>query len=73
MQAGLDRDARPTPGARSSTSWEAPYALTSVQAGEVEAVHELTTENVYDQQLVPVEGQTDIADAWACPTSARTT
>jgi hypothetical protein len=38
----------------------APYELTSVQAGEVEAVHELTTANVYRQQLVQVEGQTDI-------------
>jgi hypothetical protein len=38
----------------------APYALTSVQAGEVEAVHKVTTQNVYRQQLVPVEGQTDI-------------
>ena len=34
--------------------------MTSVQAGEVEAVHEVTTENVYKQHLVPVEGQTDI-------------
>ncbi len=40
--------------------WLAPYDLTSVQAGEVEAVHEVTTDNVYRQQLVPVEGQTDI-------------
>ena len=48
------------PAARSSTSWQAPYGLTSVQAGEVEAVHEVTTENVFRQQLVPVEGQTDI-------------
>jgi hypothetical protein len=31
-----------------------------VQAGEVEAVHEVTTANVYKQQLVSVEGQTDI-------------
>ena len=38
----------------------APYELTSVQAGEVEAVHKLTTANVYRQQLVQVEGQTDI-------------
>ncbi len=38
----------------------APYELTSVQAGEVEAVHKITTQNVYEQQLVPVEGQTDI-------------
>ncbi|HEX7096450.1 MAG TPA: lactate racemase domain-containing protein [Acidimicrobiales bacterium] len=40
--------------------WLAPYELTSVQAGEVEAVHKVTTEHVYRQQLVPVEGQTDI-------------
>ncbi|MBK5222655.1 MAG: DUF2088 domain-containing protein [Acidimicrobiia bacterium] len=41
-------------------SWEAPYELTSVQAGEIEAVHEVTTANVYRQHLVAVEGQTDI-------------
>jgi hypothetical protein len=39
---------------------KAPYELTSVQAGEVEAVHALTTENVYRQQSVVVDGQTDI-------------
>lgn len=38
----------------------APHAMTSVHAGEVEAVHRLTTEVVYEQQLVSVEGQTDI-------------
>jgi lactate racemase len=41
-------------------SIEAPHQMTSVQAGEVEAVHRLTTENVFRQQLVEVEGQTDI-------------
>ncbi|MFA5564334.1 MAG: lactate racemase domain-containing protein [Acidimicrobiia bacterium] len=41
-------------------SWEAPYELTSVQAGEIEAVHAKTIENVYAQHLVPVNGQTDI-------------
>ncbi|MGY6500534.1 MAG: lactate racemase domain-containing protein [Acidimicrobiales bacterium] len=41
-------------------SWEAPYELTSVQAGEIEAVHKVTTDNVYKQHLVPVQGQTDI-------------
>lgn len=41
-------------------AWKAPHAMTSVQAGEVEAVHEVTTSNVYEQHLVPVEGQTDI-------------
>ena len=41
-------------------SMRAPHQMSSVQAGEVEAVHALTTENVYRQQLVPVDGQTDI-------------
>jgi hypothetical protein len=41
-------------------AWRAPYAVTSVQAGEVEAVHESTTANVFRQQLVAVEGQTDV-------------
>lgn len=59
MQAGL----KGLPAARRRQifhSWEAPYELTSVQAGEVEAVHRVTTENVYRQHLVPVEGQTDV-------------
>ena len=34
--------------------------MTSIQAGEVEAVHRRTTEQVYAQHLVEVEGQTDI-------------
>jgi hypothetical protein len=38
----------------------APYGITGVHAGEVEAVHAATTANVYRQQLVPVEGQADI-------------
>jgi lactate racemase len=37
-----------------------PHAMTSVHAGEVDAVHELITAEVHRQQLVPVEGQTDI-------------
>ncbi|HZU74843.1 MAG TPA: lactate racemase domain-containing protein [Acidimicrobiales bacterium] len=41
-------------------SMRAPVGLTSVQAGEVEAVHRLTTANVYRQQLVEVEGQSDV-------------
>ncbi|HEC09801.1 MAG TPA: DUF2088 domain-containing protein [Acidimicrobiales bacterium] len=41
-------------------SMRAPYGLTSIQAGEVEAVHEVTTANVMAQQAVRVEGQTDI-------------
>jgi len=41
-------------------SIRAPHALTSVQAGEVEAVHELALESIWRQQGVPVEGQADI-------------
>jgi hypothetical protein len=41
-------------------SMRAPYGLTSVQAGEVGPVHERTIENILRQQLVHVEGQTDI-------------
>jgi hypothetical protein len=59
MRAGLDR-MRPAMRRKVMHSWRAPYGLTSVQAGEVEAVHEVTTANVYRQQLVPVEGQTDV-------------
>ncbi|HLF41682.1 MAG TPA: lactate racemase domain-containing protein [Acidimicrobiia bacterium] len=39
---------------------QAPHAMSGVFAGEVEAVHALTTEKVLSQQLVHVEGQTDI-------------
>ena len=35
-------------------SIEAPHQMTSVQAGDVEAVHRITTEHVYKQQLVEV-------------------
>jgi lactate racemase len=59
MKAGLDR--LPAKARRRIFhAWQAPYGLTSVQAGEVEAVHEVTTDNVFRQQLVEVEGQTDI-------------
>ncbi|MGH9102666.1 MAG: lactate racemase domain-containing protein, partial [Acidimicrobiales bacterium] len=37
-----------------------PYGLTSVQAGEVEAVHAATTEAVLAQQRVEVSGQSDV-------------
>ncbi|MCP3855162.1 MAG: DUF2088 domain-containing protein [Actinomycetia bacterium] len=59
MQAGL----KPMPQKvrrKVFSSWQAPYEMTSVQAGEVEAVHKVTTEEVYKQHLVPVQGQTDI-------------
>jgi hypothetical protein len=39
---------------------EAPHQMTSVQAGDTDAVHARTLEHVQRQQLVPVEGQTDI-------------
>jgi len=39
---------------------EAPYGLTSVQAGEVEAVHDRAIENMLAQQSVTIEGQADI-------------
>ncbi len=42
-------------------SIKAPYTMTGVHAGEVEAVHAATTEAVYRQQLVTVDGQTDVA------------
>lgn len=58
-QAGLK--VMPGPARRRAfNSWLAPYELTSVQAGEVGAVHERTTRNVFAQHLVPVTGQTDI-------------
>jgi hypothetical protein len=41
-------------------SIEAPHDLTSVHAGEVEAVHAKTLEKVFEQQLVHVDGQTDV-------------
>jgi hypothetical protein len=41
-------------------NWRSPYEMTSVQAGDVDRVHEATLERVLDQHLTPVEGQTDI-------------
>ena len=59
MQAGLKR--MPARAKRAAfMSWKAPYAVTSVQAGEVEAVHEKTLEHCFEQHIVPVEGQTDV-------------
>ena len=39
---------------------EAPHSMTSVQAGDTEAVHKVTLDWVHKQQLVEVHGQTDI-------------
>src|SRR2546430_12939044 len=41
-------------------SMRAPYGMTSVQAGQVEPVHDRILETVRRQMLVEVEGQTDI-------------
>ncbi len=38
----------------------APYGLTGVTAGEVEAVHEATLARVHRQQVVEVDGQSDV-------------
>ena len=38
----------------------APYGLTGVHAGDTEAVHEKTIANVHRQQLVEVQGQSDV-------------
>jgi hypothetical protein len=51
-------------------SVRSPYKISSVQAGEVEAVHARTTENVYTQQLVTIDGQADIVTMglpYICP------
>src|ERR1043165_398536 len=42
----------------------APYAVTAINAGETEPVHKLTLQNVYKQQLIEVQGQSDI---YVCP------
>ncbi len=39
---------------------EADYGLTGVNAGETEAVHERTLVNLHRQQLVEVQGQSDV-------------
>jgi hypothetical protein len=51
-------------------SIRSPHAMTSVQAGEVEAVHAVTTSKVWEQQGVEVQGQTDIVTMglpYICP------
>ncbi len=41
-------------------SIRSPHQMSSVQAGEVEAVHAATTAEVYRQQLLEVDGQSDV-------------
>ena len=51
-------------------SIEGPHQMTSVQAGDTEAVHKITLEWVHKQQLVEVTGQTDILTLgipYVCP------
>ena len=52
---------------------EAPHQMTSVQAGEVEAVHQLTTENVYQPAARRGARGRPTSSRWASRTSARTT
>ena len=57
-------------------SIQAPHDLTSVQAGEVEAVHQSTLANIYRQQLVEVSGQTDVLTMglpYICPYNVNST
>jgi hypothetical protein len=51
-------------------SIEGPHQMTSVQAGDTEAVHKITLDWVHKQQLVHVNGQTDILTLgipYVCP------
>jgi hypothetical protein len=61
--AGLERACRTLPRRRVREMFHAvrsPYRLTSVQAGATEPVHDVTLRNLHRQQLVPVEGQSDV-------------
>ncbi|MGI8710227.1 MAG: lactate racemase domain-containing protein [Acidimicrobiales bacterium] len=59
MQQGLKRLSSPT-RRRIFQGWRAPYGVTSVTAGDIDAVHERTLARCFDQHLVEVDGQTDI-------------
>jgi hypothetical protein len=69
MSKSLDRT--PDRIARSIfQSIKAPHRMASVHAGEVEAVHRLTTQQIYRQQLVEVDGQADVVTfglPYICP------
>ncbi|MGH9045513.1 MAG: lactate racemase domain-containing protein [Acidimicrobiales bacterium] len=57
-------------------SIRAPHAMTSVQAGEVEAVHELSLEHIWRQQGVEVVGQSDVLTMgipYICPYNVNST
>ncbi len=51
----------------------APYAVTGVTAGAVDAVHEVTLERCADQQAVQVRRARPTSSPPGCPTSAPTT
>lgn len=60
----------PTVGRKIFSKIYAPYGVTGVNAGETNQVHQRTLQNVMRQQLVPVEGQSDIVIAglpYLCP------
>ena len=61
---GVVEGARPHAGADQERHLQldpgAPRHDRACSAGEIEAVHKITTAKVYEQQLVQVEGQTDI-------------
>jgi hypothetical protein len=59
MQQGLKRLSAPT-RRRIFQNHRAPFGVTSVTAGAVEPVHEITLQHCFDQHIVEVEGQTDI-------------
>ncbi len=42
------------------TRIEAPYGVTGINAGDTDAVHERTLARLHEQQLVEVEGQSDV-------------
>jgi hypothetical protein len=73
--SALDR----TPGGLSRKifhSVQAPHDITSVQAGEVEAVHHSTLANIYRQQSVAVSGQSDVLTMglpYICPYNVNST
>ncbi len=57
-------------------SIRSPHQMASVQAGEVGAVHERTLANIHRQQLVQVEGQTDVLTMglpYICPYNVNST
>ena len=54
-------DLMPTGMRRSSfQNMEAPYGVTGITAGAVEPVHDRTLAKVHEQQLVEVDGQSDV-------------